>query len=290
VYIANAPLHSLFSQINLSLEKQPVSQVGPNYPYNAYLDLLLDTENYQELYSQLFVKDTKGGSGAGLKEITKYLLNGETDDLIGGLKLDFCQQDLLILKGVPVNLTFWQTIQAFRLLGGDKLKLNIVDTSLEVAIAKISPGVLLGHADVLKDKPASYPYTRSVIKMFAIPTGQYSFTTDDLCQGQVHNQLILGILELAAFHGDSEKNPYTVISYNCNYVGFYVNGQFVPSHPLQPNYEANLFVEAFSTIKNSVVNIDIYPYLGNGYCLYVINPAGIYSKDRITPVVIHVWN
>jgi hypothetical protein len=248
VYIANAPLHSLFSQIDLSLQQQPLSQVGPNYPYKAYLDLLFDTDNDQELYSQLFVKDTGGGTGAGAKERTKYLLNGKTTDLICGLKFDFCQQDRLILNGVPVNLKFWQTNHAFRLLG-DGLKLNIVDISLEVAIAKISPGVLFGHADALKDKPALYPYTRSIIKTFAIPTGQYSFTTDDLFQGQVPNQLILGIVESAAFHRDYENNPYTFMSYNCNYVGFYVNGQSVPNHPLQPNYEANLFVEAFSTLK-----------------------------------------
>jgi hypothetical protein len=85
VYIANAPLHSLFSQIDLSLQQQPLSQVGPNYPYKAYLDLLFDTENDQELYSQLFVKDTGGGTGACAKERTKYLLNGKTTDLTCGL-------------------------------------------------------------------------------------------------------------------------------------------------------------------------------------------------------------
>jgi hypothetical protein len=87
VYIANAPLHSLFTHIDLCLQQLPLSQVGPNYPYKAYLDLLFDTENDQELYSQLFVKDTGGGTGAGAKEKTKYLLNGKTTDVIGGLKM-----------------------------------------------------------------------------------------------------------------------------------------------------------------------------------------------------------
>jgi hypothetical protein len=283
VRLVNAPLHSLFSQVDLSLQQQPLSQVGPNYPYKAYLDLLLDTKDDQELYSQLFVKDTDGdGLGEGAEERTKGLLNGKTIDIIGGLKLDFCQQDRLILNGVPVNLKFWQTTHAFRLIGAAELKLNIVDISLEVAVAKISPGILLGHADALKDKPALYPYTRSVIKTFAIPTGQYAFTTDDLFQGQVPSQLILGIVESAAVHGHVGKNPYYFKPYNCNYVGFYVNGQSVPNHPLQPNYESDLFVEAFSTIKNSGVNIDRHDY-ANGYCLYVINPSGIYHKDRINP-------
>jgi hypothetical protein len=65
----------------MSLQQQPVNQVGPNYPYNAYLDLLFDTEDKQELHNQLFIKDDPtmddgnaiDGSNRGLWRRSKYI-------------------------------------------------------------------------------------------------------------------------------------------------------------------------------------------------------------------------
>ncbi|OOY93678.1 hypothetical protein BOW18_12190 [Solemya velum gill symbiont] len=59
VGLVNAPLHTLFSQVDLNVQQQPMSEVGSCYPYKAYLDVLLNTEDKVELTSQLFAKDIK---------------------------------------------------------------------------------------------------------------------------------------------------------------------------------------------------------------------------------------
>jgi hypothetical protein len=295
VGMVNAPLHAMFSQVDMSLQQQPTNQVGPNYPYKAYLDLLFDTEDEQELLNQLFIKDDPGtdmddgdpsGSNQGLYKRAIYT-EGKTVDLIGGLKLEFCQQDHLLLNGVPLNLKLWQTPETFRLMAKDKTenyKLKIVDAVLRVAITKVNPGVLIGHADALKEASALYPYTRSVVKNFAVPSGQFSFTVDDLFQGEVPGRLILGLVSSTAIHGDFNKNPFNFQNFGCNYVGFYLNGQSMPSHPLQPNYSGNQYAEAFQTLnteqKKRAVNITRRDYK-NGYCLYVIDPSGVYDEQRL---------
>lgn len=60
VGLTNLPLHSIFSQVDTSLQQTPVSQLGTNYPYKAYIDTLLSTssENYEVHQSQLYFKDT----------------------------------------------------------------------------------------------------------------------------------------------------------------------------------------------------------------------------------------
>jgi hypothetical protein len=72
--------------------------------------------------------------------------------------------------------------------------------------------------------------------------------------------------------------------FDCNYVGFYVNGQSMPNHPLQPNYKSDQYVEAFQTLnkggKTRAVQIKRKDYK-NGYCLYVIEPHGVYREDRL---------
>jgi hypothetical protein len=154
----------------------------------------------------------------GLYDRWEYTKKSNTVDLIGGLKLDFCQQDRLLLNGVPVNLKLWQSPDAFRLMAKDnseKYKLKIVDASLNVAIVKVNPGVLLGHADALKDTPALYPYNRSIVKNFAVPSGQYSFTVDDLFQSEVPHRLILGLVSSTAAHGEYTKNPFNFQHFDC---------------------------------------------------------------------------
>jgi hypothetical protein len=193
---ANAPLHTMFSQVDL--------------------DLLFDTDDNQELLNQLFVKDDPGmDDGNAVDGTNRGLWNRSKDnvlDLIGGLKLDVCQQDRLILNVVPINLKLWQSNDSFRLMAKDKsenYKLKIMEASLRVAIVKVNPGILIGHADSLKEESAQYPYTSSVLKNFAILAGQFSFTVDDLFQGEVPGRLILGLISSSAMHGDVKKIPST---------------------------------------------------------------------------------
>ena len=191
----NAPLHAKFSQVDMSIQQQPISEVGPYYAYKGYLDTLLDTEdeaelNSQELNSQLFIKDRQIGTttfgNTGLLDRTSTTKNSKSFDIVGGLKLDLCQQDRLLLNGLPINLKLWQTNDSFRLMAKDnsqKYKLHIEDALLRVAIAKINPGILLGHTEALKKSEAMYPFKRSVVKTYAMAAGLYSFTKDDLFQG-----------------------------------------------------------------------------------------------------------
>ena len=93
-----------------------------------------------------------------------------------------------------------------------------------------------------------YPFKRFVVKTYAMAAGLYSFTKDDLFQGDVPEKIIVGLVSSAAAHGDYTKNPYHFQTFQCNYVGFYVNGQSTPSQPLQPNYAADNFIDAHPTI------------------------------------------
>ena len=291
----NAPLHSLFSQVDLNIQQRPVSEVGPHYPYKAYLDTLFNTVMTEELDAQLFFEDESdgindtdpNGGNNGLFLRTKFLQDSVIADLTGNLKLDLCQQDRLLLNGVPVNLKFWQTTDAFRLCakaGSENYKLKIVNAYLEVANVRVNPGVLLGHAEALKKGPALYPYSKSVVKTYAIASGQYSFTQDDVFQGQVPRRLIVGLVSSAAVHGSYTTNPYNFHHYDCNFVGFYVNGQSVPSQPLQPNYGANNYSEVYQRlihVGNNPRAINIRRrHFKDGYALYIIEPFGQYEEGN----------
>ena len=178
------------------------------------------------------------GANNGLFVRSAATVESKEMDLSGHLCVDLCQQERLILNGVPINLKFWQTSDRFRILakdGTESDRLQITDAALKVALVKVHPDVILGQADVIKKHEALYPYRRSVIKTYPVPKGQFSFITDDLFQGDVPQQLIVGLVLSEAVHGSYQKNPYNFQHFNCIYAGFFVDGQSTPSEPLQMN-------------------------------------------------------
>lgn len=294
VGLTNNALHSIFSQVDVNLQQHATSEVGANYPYKAYLDTLFDCQSKHDLSCQLFIKDDggldmddtdPGGTNNGLYAREKSTQESKELDLIGHLRVDLCQQNRLIPNGVPINIKLWQASDRFRLLAKDdteSYKVIITEAALKLASVKVDPNVLLSQADIIKTSDALYPYSRSVIKTYAVPQGQYSFITDDVFQGEVPQQLIVGLVESAASHGSYVKNPFSFQHFNCNYAGFFVDGQSTPSEPLQPNYKSDHFIEAYQRLylDHAERAVQIYRTdFKRGYCLYVFRPGGD-AKDR----------
>lgn len=84
----------------------------------------------------------------------------------------------------------------------------------------------------------------------------------------------------SAVSGDYTKIPFNFKNCDCNKVVFYVNGQSVSSPPFHPNVLANHFVGDYSKLvkgEKKAINITRQDYK-SGYCLYVIDPSGVYQK------------
>ncbi|MET0103903.1 MAG: hypothetical protein ABW072_02035 [Sedimenticola sp.] len=288
----NVPLHALFSQIDVAFQQTPFSHWGINYPYKAYMDTLLKTNKALQdhiLTSQLFYKDTddvdttdaKSGRNDGLKTRYAKTLGGKTVELEGPLLLDVFQQPKLLMNGVHLGIKLYQSRNAFRIMSDSTSpdeKVQIVDARFKLCVQRLDNNVLLSHQKLIQNQPATYPYLRSDIKTMSVATGQFSYSADDLFQGSVPCKLIVGLVASEAYSGDYKKNPFNFQHYNCSSVGFYVDGQSYPSRPLQPNFEANQFVDCYRTLAQfrDDVNISLDEYK-EGYCLYVLDIDPYYS-------------
>ena len=289
--LVNTPLHSIFRQVDVTFQQTPLSHSGNNYPYKAYIDTILKTnENVQkgELTSQLFYKDVgpdtddaKSGPNSGLFNRSLATEGGKVVDLEGSLLIDVFQQPKLLLNGVSIGIKLWPSLDSFRLVTDTPkadLKVQIVDASFRLCVQRIDGGLMMAHEKMIKMEPAIYPYLKSDIKTTSIASGQYSFSVDDVFQGLVPCKLIVGLVSSAAYMGDYRKNPFYFRDYDCSSMGFYVDGQSYPSQPLRPNYEANQYIDSYRTLTTfrKDVNIDRYDYT-EGYCLYVLEVDPYYS-------------
>src|SRR5204862_4300142 len=141
---------------------------------------------------------------------------------------------------------------------------------------KVSPTVLLAHNRALQTATAKYPITRVEVKTFTLPAGIRNKTLDNVFLGQVPKRIIVGMVTNAAYNGDFKKNPYNFQHFKTNFFSLYVDGEQVPSKPLQPHYEAgkgkyvmayhSLFSGSGIQFSNSglLINRDDYD---DGYCL-----------------------
>ena len=299
VALINLPLHSMFSSVECQLQQQSVSDVGTNYPYKAYIDTLLKSKESRKIdnSSQLFTKDSSGqfdsvdaktGPNQGLYERWSYTRDGGVADLEGPLLLDLFQQERLILNGVALDLKLWPSKNAFRLMS-DSIQpyenLKIVDATLKVCIQRPNPALTMAHTKVLDTSPALYPYMSSVIKVASIAEGEFSFSADNMFQGEVPSQLILTLVSSSAYVGNYKKSPFNFQHYDCNFVALYVDGQSLPAKPLQPQFEQGNYLDAYQTLRSigSEVCIERDEF-AKGYTLYVldVNPYVDFNVKRRT--------
>ena len=262
IAFTNLSLHSMFRQVDVSLQQQIISPgVGTCYAYKAYFDTILDSENNNNpgiLQSQLFYKDSAHfmedvdiiGQNKGFSARCSLTLLGQSVDMEGGIFSDLCQQDRLLLNGVPVRVKLFPNTDPFVIMssGAADYEFQIEDAVLKVCQVSLNPGIIVGHSEALLKSPALYPYNQSNIKSYTIPTGSFSWEADDIYQGNVPSRMVIALTTAAAFSGSYNKNPYNFHHQNLNFIGLYVNNQSIPSQPLTPNYKNNCYVNSYFTL------------------------------------------
>ena len=305
VSLINMPAHSMFKTVEMYIQQKLVSNLGGMYPYKTNLDVVTGVDAATKegvLKAQLYCADQATlvdeeyinphviglkKPDPGIRYRWGWTMLSKWVQLEGRLYLDLCQQDRYLLNGLPLQFKMWPADKSFYLLSPETTpdyRVVIDDVKLRIAMVKLRPEVLLGHDEALKVMPALYPYTRSDIRTYAIPTGLNTVTVEDLFQGKVPEQVIIGVVSSRAFTGDYKKNPYTYKHYHCNFVGFYVNGQSMPSNPLQPDFDNEKYMEAYRTlVRDEDLNITRENYMVN-MCLYVLDVYGKRKKSQRMPV------
>ena len=135
-------MHSLFSQVDVSLNGTLVTPSTNTYPYRAYIETLLshgaEAKNSQ-LTSVLWHKDTAGQMDAtdtgkaGLQKRQDYNTGSRVIDMMGRLLVDLFFQDRYLLNGVDVKVRMVQSKDRFALMtdgNAPDYKITIVEAAL----------------------------------------------------------------------------------------------------------------------------------------------------------------
>lgn len=262
----NLFLHSLFSQVDITLNNKLITPSVNTYPYRAYIEKLLsygtDAKNSQ-LSSELWyidsvdmdaknpLDDTETTANPGLVSRGDFMKESSSVEMMGRLHCDIFLQDRYLMKGTDMNIKLTRSAELFHLMSnkGTGFKTVIEDAVLFVRKVKLNPAIPNAHDKLLNQgKLAKYPVRRSVVSTFTISQGSMSINKDNVIMGQLPRRIIVGLVKNTAFNGVVTENPFNFQHFKLTYLALKVGSEQFPSKPLTPNYDSDLFLRSYMTL------------------------------------------
>jgi len=300
----NQLLHSMFSQVDISLNGTLISSSTNTYAYRAMFETLLsygEDAKKSQLTCELFYKDDPGRMEStltaadadgnqpnqGLQTRRNFVTESREFDMIGRIHGDIFFQERHMLNGVDMKIKLIRSRDTFCLMGADGAKLAVTHASLFVRKIKLSPSVFLAHAKALENGTAKYPIKRAICKSFSIPQNYRDITYEKLVSGQLPTRLVVGLLDNSAFNGQRNRNPFNFQHYNLSEILVYLDGQQQHSlKPIHPNFDEGQFVLAYSSLFSGTckLNRDEGNHISRedfdkGYALYAFDLTVDQAED-----------
>jgi len=257
---SNYFLHSLFSQVDVTVGDRLVSGASNSYPYVAYLESLLsfssDVKDTQ-LAPSLWVNEPD--KTKNFKKRSDIASESKVIQLYGRLHVDFFKTPRLLINNVDLGIRLSRSKDYFCIEGATnnvavgtvaaiKPKVVITECSLRVRKVRPTPTIFTEHQRALQSSNCRYPYRKVVTKVVSIPSGNQSVHCDNLFLGQLPVRLVVGFVYHENFNGALNTSPFDFPHLNLNYLALNVNGIQVPAKPLTPNFSGGHFSEAYLSL------------------------------------------
>ena len=265
----NLLFHSLFRQVDLTMNDILVSTSGGAYPYRAYITTML---SYGKSAKESWLRYLEGwqtdeaGSydeedNDGLAQRICMVKNGRSFELKGRLHIDMLMQERLIPNNVNVRVTLTRSRPQFHLMSFERVPANcevhIDEAVLEVHKVKVASSEQIRLEKVLASPGgAKYPVTHVVTHHFTIARGTSTADLDALFIGQIPGKVVLGMVTDEAFAGSWKHNTFNFRHFDVNSIYLIVDEPPIPAQPLQPDFERGNFAECYHALMKST---GLYP-------------------------------
>jgi len=292
VAFSQLALSSMWRQCDILLNQTILSpDVGINASYKSVLDHLVyrDTEYLNSTaQTALFYYDTAhkmekvdvSGDGANLGLISRYNWSKEGKEihLQGPLPHDLGDLAHFIPSGVEIKVKLFPHSNEFMLMTGSVTEdywVEVTDATLKVRFIVPTNPLIIAHAKNLDNRPAIFPYIRSNIKSFTIPSGLTTWSVDQLYANLIPSELLICMVLSSAYTGRFGENPYNFQHHSLNYLDFSIEGNY-GRQTFQPDYDNKDFTESYLSLysdmngdrkKGGVIALD---HFNGGYAIYRI--------------------
>lgn len=289
-------LHSLFSDVTLTVAGTVVEGGDQHYAYKSYLTNLL-SHNKGSKATQLqacgWFKDTGEqmnvgtAANSGFTKRKGLAATSATVELCGALCLDMAMQNKYLLQNVDIGIKLNKSKDNFSCLiytGGNvnnraqTIKVKIEKAVLYTRRVKALPSLMNSIEEKLNFENAVYHIQRTVIVPYTIPNGSHSHTKESLFRGLMPKAVFVGFVRNDAYNGSWSQNPFNFHHFNINHLALYREGEPIPYRPFTPDFANKHYMREYMSLYQSV---DIYNKsedfdismveFGNGYTIFGFN-------------------
>ena len=117
-------------------------------------------------------------------------------------------------------------------------KVQLLDVSFKACMVKVDSGVLINHAEILKEITAKYPLIRTEVKMNTCPTGSGSFIWQNVWSSNLPTKAYFAFISQTAVNGSYTKNIFNFQNL-AEEIALYVNGESIPARPMKIDVGVN---------------------------------------------------
>ena len=263
VSLVNNFLHSLWSQIDLSIGDSQTTSSLQTYPYRAYFETLLgSTEQGRKTYLQasgyskvdisILEDDSPNStrqSWISSRSTDTEVNSGRVCEMEGKLHLDLCMQPKLLVGGTVLKLKLIPNRPEFYFMtaAGSFLtpRIEFLDVHLNITISIISDEILIAQSQALNRSAAKYIINRAEVKTVTIDRNATSRSIENVINGQLPRRVYIAFTRNDAYGGNFEKNPYVFHHYYINNIACYLNGQQFPSRAYTPDFENDSYIREY---------------------------------------------
>ena len=255
----NNLLNSMWSSVETRINNISISPASAyNTSYKSMMETILSTENENHNYmtSSMFELDTAsqfdtlGNANVGFKKRKATMrLDQEASvfDMCGPICNDFLRSDNHLAPGNKLSLRFNRASDKFCLLTDSttvEYKLHIDEIAIYARRITVFPEV--SKMLFKPGAPQRYKSVYTEMKEFPLVTGLNQWSTRLFSGGALPKQIIVGMVETAAFMGSYTKNPMNFKHFGLNSINLKVNGARVPQEPLEPNFSTGQINRAYN--------------------------------------------
>ena len=171
----------------------------------------------------------------------------------------------------------------------------------------LNPTVQMAHIKALEKNTVKYPMRSVDCKVFSIPAGARSNTHENMFLGTLPKRLVVCCIWWCAA-------PFHAKNNNINFLAVYVDGRQIPSKPLQPNFDDDLFINSYMNMFSSTCKMwqdegnglsrsdfrhgytffgfDLTPDACDGACFHLVQKGNvrieIHFRDAL-PTIVNVF-
>jgi hypothetical protein len=307
--VINNIAHSIFSQIRVKVGNTTISYSDADYPYKAYIPILLSGSNEShDVYFRRhagFIKDTAGhfdtlnvdGDLAKAKNKGGYNRRKElfsANDAIGEFMMKphsgiFSSGHYLVpYLSFEIELVRNENPNYYLLYDGSQdkssFKIEILDAAFFVRKYKFKVPPMAGlELALAKGRLVKFNIPETCITTFTIPQGTTFYQNNALFNSLIATRIIIGMVDAEAYTGKNTLNPFNFKHFNRTHIRLLKNGVEWPEQEQVTNFNTGSdpsYIMAHYHFLNSlncvytrdVPPINYYEY-ANGYFLTSFNMA-----------------